>query len=428
LTDDLTLNCNSDNDSDGFLLREDCDDASSLVFPGAPEISGNYRDEDCDGVDNPQRNVIWIFLESFGLENISQTRTPFLYSLMHEQNNWPRFYSNGVDTASSLVSSLCSLLPQQGWTDLLDPVFEKNLCLPEVLRQRGFATVEIQAGDLDFLSKKEFFKNIGFDTILGADEMKNVVAGSWGASDAELYHYVATTLAQTPQPFFATVYTLAVHHPYNVPPDGQVLYPHDTFPHKVFNLMAYADRSLEQFWKLNQKEAWFQNSIIMLTADNGQPLDDRGSNFLSYAGAYQANIAIPLVMIDPQQPGARTHTAIGSHIDLAPTTLGLLGIDATNAFQGQSLFEKNNADPLFAIASALGRCQAAYRSGDQKLIRKWGSEYTELYDLANDPREINNISADQAEYTFQQGKKMDAIILNQQALFLQKRIWPAFIN
>ena len=46
-----------DADADGFSSAVDCNDASASVFPGAPEIFGNGRDEDCDGRDNVDVDV-----------------------------------------------------------------------------------------------------------------------------------------------------------------------------------------------------------------------------------------------------------------------------------------------------------------------------------------------------------------------------------
>ena len=40
-----------DDDGDGVTDATDCDDADAAVYPGAPEVSGNTIDEDCNGID-----------------------------------------------------------------------------------------------------------------------------------------------------------------------------------------------------------------------------------------------------------------------------------------------------------------------------------------------------------------------------------------
>lgn len=38
-----------DEDNDGYTSCEECDDGARLVNPGAPEVCGDFIDNDCDG-------------------------------------------------------------------------------------------------------------------------------------------------------------------------------------------------------------------------------------------------------------------------------------------------------------------------------------------------------------------------------------------
>lgn len=45
---------NADQDGDGFPVREDCDDLSPDIHPGAADTEGDGIDSDCDGSDAPK--------------------------------------------------------------------------------------------------------------------------------------------------------------------------------------------------------------------------------------------------------------------------------------------------------------------------------------------------------------------------------------
>ena len=52
---EVYLDPEKDNDGDGWLFKEDCDDGNKEVNPGAYEVAGDGVDNDCDGmVDNPE--------------------------------------------------------------------------------------------------------------------------------------------------------------------------------------------------------------------------------------------------------------------------------------------------------------------------------------------------------------------------------------
>ena len=45
-----TFDPNADNDHDGYLAKDDCNDGDPLVNPGAFDIPGDGIDNDCDGI------------------------------------------------------------------------------------------------------------------------------------------------------------------------------------------------------------------------------------------------------------------------------------------------------------------------------------------------------------------------------------------
>ncbi|MFH1726921.1 MAG: putative metal-binding motif-containing protein [Pseudomonadota bacterium] len=60
---DLDGNNNGDvdNDLDGFLLADDCNDSDALIFPGATEICDDFVDNDCDGdIDDDDNDCVVI--------------------------------------------------------------------------------------------------------------------------------------------------------------------------------------------------------------------------------------------------------------------------------------------------------------------------------------------------------------------------------
>ena len=57
ITTVMTTICNIDNDGDGFLSKDECDDDNVEVYPGAPRLC-NGIDDNCDlQIDNDQTDL-----------------------------------------------------------------------------------------------------------------------------------------------------------------------------------------------------------------------------------------------------------------------------------------------------------------------------------------------------------------------------------
>ncbi len=56
----ITVNPVADNDLDGFNANVDCNDSNASIYPGAPEITDDGIDQNCDGVDGVATDTVFV--------------------------------------------------------------------------------------------------------------------------------------------------------------------------------------------------------------------------------------------------------------------------------------------------------------------------------------------------------------------------------
>ncbi len=144
-------------------------------------------------------------------------------------------------------------------------------------------------------------------------------------------------------------------------------------------------------------------TAVIYTSDNGFMVGEKG--VLDKRNAYESSIRVPLLVRRPgAPPGVSRELAL--NVDLAPTVLDLLGLQAPPDLHGRSLLELGqepawrqefvyeyfhersfpDTPTLFAI-----------RTKRAKLVTTFGSgEPDELYDLKADPQEATNLAMDPA--------------------------------
>jgi len=152
-----------------------------------------------------------------------------------------------------------------------------------------------------------------------------------------------------------------------------------------------------------------RRTLVVLTADHGESLDENGI-YLGHFALYQSTTRVPLIFWAPTVlHGPRTVDALVMSIDIMPTILDLVRLEPPADVSGRSLV------PL--LAGAWGREPHSYayaegQGGRQVMIRSADWEYIEtrkavavaetfsrppgareLYHLAEDPGETNNLYA-----------------------------------
>ena len=91
------------------------------------------------------------------------------------------------------------------------------------------------------------------------------------------------------------------------------------------NCLIDVDRHIGVVLDALEASGQSDNSIIIFTSDHGEMA---GAHHLRQKGsvAFQETVNVPFVVVDPRREGGATTNAIGSHLDLVPTTLALAGL------------------------------------------------------------------------------------------------------
>ncbi len=192
--------------------------------------------------------------------------------------------------------------------------------------------------------------------------------------------------------FFAWIHYFDPHDPYE-PPDPfrkQHLDPYD-------GEIAYMDSQLKRVIDYLKSKDQFDRTLIVIAGDHGESFGEHGEDghavFL-----YQTNLHVPLIISHPTFHSPRRVSSVVSTVDLFPTILTLMGWDAPENLLSRSLASsfKNEDLPVVASYSENHHPYRSFGWAEQRALitKRWkyiSSTIPELYDLANDPVENQNV-------------------------------------
>ena len=274
-------------------------------------------------------NVILIIWESLTAKVVGRLggvsgATPHLDSLTHEGVLFDRIYASGDRSAKGLVAIL-SGFPTQPRIQLLNTP-NKAAALPMLSRDldaAGYETSFYYGGDLAFANIKSYLIAGRYGRLVGESDFPDSANRQrWGVSDA---YVLGRLLADAPamhRPFFATLYTLSSHEPFDVPMAPR--FPHRDESGAFLDAHAYADRSVGAFVRAAQRQPWWDSTLVIIIADHGNILPRAESGGPAPAAT---DYHIPMLWLGGALAVRDTVVGtIGSQTDLAPTLLAQLGL------------------------------------------------------------------------------------------------------
>lgn len=166
--------------------------------------------------------------------------------------------------------------------------------------------------------------------------------------------------------------------------------------------LAYMDSCIANLFATLDSRNIEQDTLVVLVADHGETLNEHDCYF-DHHGTYDCTLHIPLAFILPGKiPAGGRFGDIVQQKDITPTILDLLGVPCGIPFDGRSLLpllegQAREPETEFYFTEATWMRKHGWRTPEWKVIFALEPDFhfkpaVELYNLINDPGELNNLA------------------------------------
>ncbi len=320
-------------------------------------------------------NIILITTERVSYDRLSATNYPHLFSAARSGVIFQGHRAISGQSETNIVSLLTGLTPFESGVHSKDQSVDSNHILPlEQLEEKGYAVAGLQ----------EFMRSVSFQN----------TGLTIPATGLDLQFWLAQKHKKG-LPFF-----LWEHFASN---------PHNSSAENF-------DKWFQGLWEFLNKSGLLQQTILILTADQGDGQHIRDTFAQTPASKKnelsEKNVRIPLFIWLPERQNSYKRGSVqrqpSSHIDIIPTLFSILNIDPHYPLKGRDLFPERLSDQSLSwSAMTVSKNYAqknlhysdaflyGYMEPPWKLLLKQSKniETVWLYNIDSDPDEKENIAS-----------------------------------
>ena len=208
----------------------------------------------------------------------------------------------------------------------------------------GYHTLAMQSSDRGSFRVDKLCAFAGFGEYYGAEDIPKsgheVGNPNYGVWDGDMLRFLSSKLHTIKEPFISFAFSASTHAPFYSPGKEWEKYPHSTQSEYGFlNTMNYMDAQIDAFMKRSAHEPWFENTIFIFTADHTNHAEGSSAAEVKKKKVELASYHIPLIIYAPKIYEPKVIETLGSHVDILPTLIDILGWQQSFTTISSSLFD-----------------------------------------------------------------------------------------
>lgn len=316
---------------------------------------GDYISKPSELGDNP--NVVLVMTEGLSQNVIDDERVimPNVKAFQDDAITFRDYYNHSFATYRGIIGQLYSGFQMENYDD------NTLISIEEILREKGYYTcfINTEPNNEEFT---EYLESLEFDEVIGEKGEYEGKANS--LSDKQAYETLYNVIEEAEKkdaPYFVVIYTFGTHLSLDSP--------NETFEkgdNPMLNKFYDTDYQFGQFFNEFKNSSMSDNTLFVFTADHCTYGDqDFQETFPNHPRYITLIDSMPLSLwykgVEPQTINVNGKNSL----NLAPTIMDMIDVDAPNYFLGTSLY--NEAGCYY---DSLYECTGLYYSTKGAAIRE----------------------------------------------------------
>jgi len=273
-------------------------------------------------------NVVILIMESWSADLIKELGgeagiTPQFSKLIKDGLFFNEIYASGSRSEQGMACVFGGFPAHPISSITVQPdKFVKLPSLVKEMKNQNYKTAFYFGGQLIYGNIKSYIIFNGFDQIMEGDNFPaSVPRGKLGIHDEYSLGYLVNDLDKFQQPFFASLFTVSTHSPWDQPYPKPLKWGGNE--QQYINAAYYTDHCLGEFFNKARQKAWFPNTLFIIVADHSH------NSYRNWNPESREYHKIPLLfygnVIKPEYRGT-VLSKLGNQNDIAATLLSQMGL------------------------------------------------------------------------------------------------------